>query len=134
MPAFTEDTIITTYTDIDIPAWIEQDIALADIEAIYEGGCASGAYMPAVTYWQARQTMNDHGDDVLQFIEDQYGDLPAVPRGESWSGIAVFYLSIAVELWASSVRDDVRAALEAANADDDEADADDDDAGEVSDA
>lgn len=129
MPAFTEDTIITAYTDIDIPAWMDQDIALTDIDAIYEGGCASGAYMPAVTYWQARETMSAHGDDVLTFIEDQYGDLPAVPRGESWSGIAVFYLSIAVELWASSVRDEVRAALDASNADDD-----DDDAGEVSDA
>lgn len=118
MPAFTEDTIITAYTAIDIPAWMDQDIALADIDAIYEGGCASGAYMPAVTYWQARQTMNDHGDDVLTFIEDQYGDLPAVPRGESWSGIAVHYLSIAVELWVSSVRDEVRAALDAANDDD----------------
>lgn len=125
MSKFDGDTVITEYCDsVTIPEWIDGDMTLHGIDAIYEGGCASGAYMPAVVYHEARQTMSAHGDDVLQFIEDQYGDLPAVPRGESWSGIAVFYLSIAVELWASSVRDEVRAALDAANTDDDEADAD----------
>jgi hypothetical protein len=93
---------ISELLDCDVPRWIEQDISANDVIAICQGGCASGAYMPAVTYYQARETMGEHGDDVLQFIEDQLGELPAVPSGESWSGIAVFYLAVAVEAWASA--------------------------------
>jgi hypothetical protein len=83
------------------PDWITQELDLADMQAIQQGGCASGAYMPAVTYHQALQTMEEHGDDVLQYIEDTLGELPQPDKGESWSGLAVFYLSYAVELWAS---------------------------------
>lgn len=81
------------------PQWIEP-VEVADIAAIQQGGCASGAYMPAVTYHDARVMMSAHGDDVLQYIEDGIGELPQVPDGTSWSGMAVFYLSVAVELWA----------------------------------
>lgn len=83
------------------PAWITQPLDLFDIESVNKGGCASGAYMPAVTYYTAGQVMAEHGDDVLQFIEDSYGELPSVPDGMSWTGLAVFYLSTAVELWCS---------------------------------
>ena len=84
--------------DIDIPAWIDQDISVYDIESIIQGGCASGAYMPAVTYYDARETMNKHGDDILQYIEDNLGEMPEIPKDSSWGGIAVFFLSYAVEL------------------------------------
>lgn len=88
----------------DQPDWItvNQALDIADIQAIQQGGCASGAYMPAVTYYTATQTMSTYGDDVLQYIEDQLGELPQPRAGESWSGLAVFYLSYAVELWAYS--------------------------------
>lgn len=89
--------------DIDAPAWIDADISPADVAAIVQGGCASGAYMPAVTYWQALETMTRHGDDVLQYIDDALGEVPAPKRGESWGGIAVHYLSTAVELWAHDI-------------------------------
>lgn len=95
----------------DIPAWIDQDITPADVAAIMQGGCASGAYMPAVTYYTAKQVMAEHGDDVLQYIEDCLGELPAVD-GESWSGIAVLFLSTAVELWAGNIADALVTALE----------------------
>jgi hypothetical protein len=62
--------------------------------------------MPAVTYHQARETMNEHGDDVLQYIQDSLDELPKPRDDESWSGIAVFYLSYAVELWASGIETD----------------------------
>ena len=107
---------------ITVPNWIEQDITGADIAAILQGGCASGAYMPAVTYWQAKETMGEHGDDVLQFIQDTYGELPQPLDSESWSGIAVFYLSTAVELWAGSVEDEVREAIEALDAEGEDSD------------
>ena len=96
-----------TQLGIDVPDWIDQDITGTDIASILQGGCASGAYMPAVTYYTAAQTMAQHGDDVLQYIEDALGELPDVPKDTSWSGIAVFFLSFAVEFWASSVESEL---------------------------
>lgn len=93
---------VTDY-DIDVPEWIDQDISCPTIAAIEQGGCASGAYMPAVTYYTAAQTMAKHGDDVLQYLQDVYGELPKPRDDESWSGIAVHYLSLAVETWALGV-------------------------------
>ena len=86
--------------DDDTPSFVESGLERYDIEAIQHGGCASGAYMPAVTYCKASETMHQHGDEVLEFIESHMGELPRPPDGESWRGIAVFYLSYAVELWA----------------------------------
>ncbi len=86
-----------------IPEWIEQDISPYDVIAITQGGCASGAYMPAVTYYRAAHTMAKHGDDVLDYITDNLGELPAIPSDTSWSGLACLYLSCAVELWAGAV-------------------------------
>jgi len=84
----------------DQPEWITDKLDISDIQAIQHGGCASGAYMPAVTYYQAAETMAKHGDEILDFIESVNGlDLPAIPRLTSWSAIAVLYLSAAVELW-----------------------------------
>jgi hypothetical protein len=93
--------------DLNLPVWIDQDISPSDVAAIVQGGCASGAYMPAVTYHQALATMSEDGDEVLQFIEDSLGELPTPPRDTSWSGLACFYLSCAVELWASSIEDEL---------------------------
>ena len=96
-----DEPIVDLGAGVDVPAWIEQSVSPCTVAAIVQGGCESGAYMPAVTYVQALETMNEHGDDVLQYIEDAYGELPAVPDGTSWAGRACFYLSVAVELWAS---------------------------------
>ena len=100
-----------TELGIDVPAWIDQDITPYDIAAIVQGGCASGAYMPAVTYHTARETMNEQGDEVLKYIEESLGELPSPPTGESWSGIAIHYLSMAVELWAGGVEEEIAEAL-----------------------
>ena len=88
--------------DIEIPSWINDDISPSDVAGILQGGCASGAYMPAVTYHSALKTMMDDGDEVLQYIEDAIGELPVV-TGQSWGQMACTYLSTAVERWASSV-------------------------------
>lgn len=88
--------------DIDLPSWLIDDISPSDVAAIIQGGCASGAYMPAVTYHDAQKTMALHGDDVLQYIEDAGMELPNV-AGQGWSEMACTYLSAAVELWASAV-------------------------------
>ena len=98
---------MTTLTalNIDVPAWIDQDITVDDVKAIQQGGCESGAYMPAVTYHQALETMNDHGDHVLEYLEGTYIELTP-PAGAHWAGIAAYYVSMAVELWASGFDDD----------------------------
>lgn len=96
---------VTEYGVEDVPAWIEQDISGYAVAAIVRGGCASGAYMPAVTYHEAKATMNKHGDDILQYIQDAYGELPKPRDDESWAGMACFYVSRGVELWASQVSD-----------------------------
>lgn len=84
-------------SDIEIPQWIDQNITPYDIAAICQGGCASGAYMPAVSYFEANKTMSEHGDDVLDYLNAIYGELPKPPEDTSWRGLAVFYLSCAVE-------------------------------------
>ena len=106
-------------SDLDIPRWIESDISPSDVAAIVQGGCASGAYMPAVTYFDATQTMNEHGDDILQYIQDTLGELSKPKDDESWAGMACHYVSTAVELWASgaeSILEDYFEELEDAEA------------------
>jgi hypothetical protein len=92
-------------TGLTVPPWISQDLTFYDAAAICQGGCASGAYMPAVTYWQAIQTMSQHGDEVLDYITDFLGELPPIRSDSSWGQIAVVYLSSAVELYASRAED-----------------------------
>ena len=87
------------------PDWLEYPLSPYDVAAINQGGCASGAYMPAVTYHKAVETMSEYGNDVLEYIEDNYGEVPQPKAGESWAGLAVYYLSIAVELFAISLED-----------------------------
>ena len=70
------------------------------IAAINQGGCASGAFMPAVIYSDALDCMNKHGDEVMDYLFFELGEIPK-PNSESWSGMAVFYVSAAVELWCS---------------------------------
>lgn len=120
------DEPVTTY-GIDVPAWIADTITPADVAAIMQGGCASGAYMPAVTYYDASQTMAQYGDDVLQYIEDYSGGLPDIPCGESWSGIAVFFLSYAVEQWCAVIEEELCEAIENAADEEDEDEEDEDD-------
>ena len=96
-----EDMLINDL-EIDVPRWIEQDIEVNQVRAIIQGGCSSGAYMPAVTYFTARQTMNEYGDEVLESLDGNI-ELGAEFLGQSWSGMAVYLLSCAVELWASYI-------------------------------
>jgi len=106
------ETDVTSF-DIDVPAWIDQDISAYDVAAIVQGDCSSGAYMPAVTYHQALETMAKYGDDVLNYIDDILGEVPQPdPASSLWSGMACFYLSLAVELWASSIVEELEAAID----------------------
>lgn len=101
------------------PEFVERDVDCHDVLSIVQGGCASGAYMPAVRYYDARKTMSEHGNEVLEFIETSFGELPQVPQGESWDGIAVFFLSVAVETWACGIEDTVRDLMDSVDDTDD---------------
>lgn len=97
------ETPVSELLNITQPEWIAYELSAMDIASICNGGCASGSYMPAVTYSTALDTMRHYGDQVLDYIEDSLGGIPATGRGESWGGMAVRYLSTAVELWAGDI-------------------------------
>jgi len=100
------ETPVSELLNIKQPDWIAYELSPMDIASICQGGCASGSYMPAVTYHKAIATMGQHGDEILDYIERVYGEIPnPLDQYEevSWSGMACFYLSTAVELWAGDV-------------------------------
>lgn len=108
-----EEPITKYIEDFEVPAWIEQDISPCNIASILQGGCASGAYMPAVTYHSALETMNRYGDEILDFIEETgISWKECCGDNACWAGIACNLLSTAVELWASSVEDEISEALD----------------------
>lgn len=99
---FKPDTKISEL-GINVPKWIESDVTISDVAGIYQGGCASGAYMPAVTYHVAHETMHDHGNKVLDFISDRAMEYPYIKENQSWKGHNCDVISLAVELWAMEV-------------------------------
>lgn len=102
MKTISKNQNVENHPEFEPIPWIDTDMKGHDIEAIQYGGCASGAYMPAVTYYKAAKIMAKHGNDVLEYIEDCCGELPQVTRCESWDDITVFFLSYAVDLWADT--------------------------------
>ena len=97
---------------LDVPRWIDQDITAGTIAAILQGGCDSGAYMPAVTYWQALETMNEYGDDIADVVSECYEELTFNTLNDYWAGFACKLVSIAVELWAFGIEDELTSAIE----------------------
>ena len=86
---------------LEIPAWIDQDITVCTVRAICQGGCASGAYMPAVTYFEAKQIMAQYGEDIFDFITDRLGDSGLDNDCTSYGMKCCAWVSSAVELWAA---------------------------------
>ena len=93
-------------TLIDVPVWIAPDIDFYQVESIRQGGCASGAYMPAVTYYDAAETMAEYGEHVTDFLADAWGEpIEFNPSEDGWSNFGARVLSLAVEIWAGAVLD-----------------------------
>ena len=62
--------------------------------------------MPAVTYYQAQQTMHEHGDAIIEYLVDAYDEeFQPPPTCNYWGGICCFCVSAAVELWCSCHED-----------------------------
>jgi hypothetical protein len=75
-----------------------------DIEAVRQGGCASGAYMPAVTYCIAAECMYKFGHEIVEYLDQQgYGTecefLQLNPQEDTYAGWCVKVVSAAVEEW-----------------------------------
>ena len=88
---------------LDVPRWVERDITVGQVRSIAEGGCGSGAYMPAVEGYTALQTMAEHGDAVVHWLEDYADAFELNPLAESWAGFASRVLTYAVDVWAGVV-------------------------------
>jgi hypothetical protein len=91
---------------IEIPIWIDRDITVYTVEAILHSGCDSGAYMPAVTYWDAKQTMSQQGDEITGFLHDHDYSVSII-SDDTWGEICVRFLSAAVSLWCANVIDEI---------------------------
>ena len=85
--------------------WLELDqLDWYSIQEVAEHGCSGGSYMPAVVYHKAVATMAEHGDEIWEYLEDMYGEVPkpCTPQYQgTWSRLCVFYVSAAVECWCS---------------------------------
>lgn len=87
---------------VDVPAWIDQDIDGATVAAIVQGGCESGAYMPAVTYHEAVAIMAEHGDDVVEYLRDHgWTEVFTIDDQQTFRGFCCNLLSAAVESFAN---------------------------------
>ena len=80
--------------------------SVAELQSIINSGCASNAHR-SVYYYDAAQCMALHGDDVLEYIENVLGELPAIEIGTSWNQIASVYLTTAIELWCGGFAGDL---------------------------
>lgn len=86
-----------------------QSIDWHDAQSILQGGCASGAYMPAVTYHTALKTMSEHYDSVESFIETSYCETHFEWRvmEENFPSFCTQVLSLAVECWVSQFAEEL---------------------------
>ena len=102
---------MTTYDFDNLPDWINAyhvptaaDEFRSWISDLSHHGTSGGLYMPAVTYYDARQTMRQHGDEVWEYIYEQWGDeLPYTAPGMSYGQMCCHWVSMAVQLWAGQV-------------------------------
>lgn len=108
----------------DAPEWIEDSLTLGDIPEISTHGCASGVYMPAVTYYEARRTMWQCGDDITDFI-GEHADigcaeiLQNASADTDYSSMCCALVSYAVELWCHMNCEEAQQKLAAEDSDED---------------
>lgn len=89
----------------EVPVWARgMSWTGHDVQAVSQHGCAGGTYMPAVTYCQALETMNEHGDAIFDYIEGGPEYAPDDVSG-FWAGMAVHFVSSGVEAWAQRTLD-----------------------------
>lgn len=79
-----------------------QPLSGTDIAAVIQGGCASGAWMPAVTYNRAAEILRDHEGEVFVLLEDAGIDPATLPgASRSYRQFGCDLVSAAVEVWCA---------------------------------
>jgi hypothetical protein len=79
--------------------------SVGELLSIYEGGCASGAYMPAVTYHTANQCMASDASGSVEEEIEHYEEITFNPATESFSQFASKLCAMAVESYVSKFSD-----------------------------
>lgn len=79
--------------------------SISEIQAILQGGCASGAYMPAVTYSTSLECMAQCSDSVEKQLAEMDLEFSFNPANDSFSGFCVDLCSAAVEAWCYQFAD-----------------------------
>ena len=88
---------------IEVPRWIDKDITGYQVIEVTRHGCASGAYMPAVTYHTALHTLSEEFPWMENYLEQCGWDELAIDvMKHGWAHTAVQVLSIAVECWCAN--------------------------------
>ena len=110
-----DDNYIVVTEDCWVPDWLGDSVSIPSrthdcrmidvsfLKDVCQGGCASGAYMPAVTYYDAKRTMHEYGDEIVEYLEEQYGEPVDQPVSFNWSQLCCHYFSMATENWAMSL-------------------------------
>jgi len=112
-------SVCTSEVSIETPRWIDGPLDLDTVIAVCEGGCASGAYMPAVEYNKALFAMEKYSNEILDYIENDHGltfrdlalNYAGVKDSGSWMGFTCYILSVAVEYYCRDVVNEIQAAL-----------------------
>ena len=109
-----DESFILVDDECWVPEWLGDSVSIPGtprgyrridvsfLKDLCQGGCASGAYMPAVTYYDAKRTMDQHGDEIIEYLWEQFGEWPSsdLASNGSWGGLCCHYFSMAVENWA----------------------------------
>ena len=95
-----------------VPEWVDLGYisTVETLSEIRDYGCESGVYMPAVRYRDALLTMSEYGDEIMEFLNDNYFFDSGIfnARHESFSSLCVQLLSAAVEIWAGSLYEELQ--------------------------
>lgn len=105
-PKFDMESTIPTD---DVPIWARgMEWRGEDVRCVAEYGCAGGTYPQAVIWNDAIETMGEFGEEIFEYLEDTFGAVPEPASGMSWGGMAVHFVSTAVQLWASYTLDRIQ--------------------------
>ena len=78
---------------------------LYTLAAVVQHGALSGVYAPCVNYNIAIKTMAEHGDSVIDFLDEfsmNYGDEISL-EDTTWGEICVQFLSAAIDTLCSQI-------------------------------
>lgn len=81
---------LATYSGVDVPAWVDQEITIFGILKIAEEGCGLGSIYSA-------KVMSKHVIKVMGYLAARLPDNAPVPRLEDFHS---YYLNLATEMWA----------------------------------